>query len=150
MTFDRSLPVTSDPATCWRVLTDVPRLVTWISIVDNAKELAPLDRYSAVLADRVGPFKLRADLGITVSEVDEPHTIRVRAAGEDRQVASRIAVDATLRLRPAEEAGTVIEVTGGYEVTGRVATLGAGMIRQKAAKLLDEFFGHAAAELGGG
>lgn len=32
---------------------------------------------------------------------------------------------------------------------GRVATLGAGVIRQKAAKILDEFFGLAAAELGG-
>src|SRR5262245_45446617 len=118
MTFDRSLPVTSDPAGCWRALTDVPRLVTWISIVDEAKELAPLDRYTAVLADRIGPFKLRADLDITVSEVEEPHTIRVRAAGEDRQVASRIAVDATLRLRPRDNTGdgtgTVIEVTGSY------------------------------------
>lgn len=149
MNFERSLQVTADPATCWGILTDVPQLASWISIVDEAKEISPLERYTAVLADRMGPFKLRADLDIEVSEVDEPHNIRVRAAGEDRQVSSRIAVDATLRLQPGDGAGTVVVVTGGYEVVGKVATLGAGMIRQKAAKILDEFFARASAQLGG-
>jgi carbon monoxide dehydrogenase subunit G len=147
--FERSLQVKADPATCWAVLTDVPHLVSWISIVDEAKEVSPLERYTAVLADRMGPFKLRADLEIVVSEVDEPNNIRVRAAGEDRQVSSRIAVDATLRLAPGDGEGTMIVVTGVYEVIGKVATLGAGMIRQKAAKVLDEFFDRASAQLGG-
>lgn len=147
-TFDRELVVSADPTTCWAVLTDVPRLVGWVSIVDDAKELSRLERYTAVLMDRMGPFKLRADLGIDVSEVQEGSHIRVRAAGEDRQVSSRIGVDATLTLEP-RDGGTAVRVVGSYEVVGRVATLGSGMIKQKAAKILDEFFGRAADELGG-
>jgi carbon monoxide dehydrogenase subunit G len=149
ITFERDLQVSADPAACWAVLTDVPRLVSWISIVDTAQEISKLERYSAVLADRLGPFKLRADLDIALSEVDEPRQVRVRASGEDRQVSSRIGVDATLRLAAADGGGTAIAVTGSYEVVGKVATLGAGMIRQKAAKVLDEFFAQAAKELGG-
>jgi carbon monoxide dehydrogenase subunit G len=149
MTFERELLVTAGPDDSWKVLTDVPRLVSWVTIVDQAKELAYLESYTAVLMDKLGPFKLRADLDITVSEVEVGRRIRVRANGEDRQVASRIGVDALLTLDPAEDGHTRVRVTGTYEVVGRVATLGSGMIKQKAAKIIDEFFTHTAAELGG-
>lgn len=147
-TFSRQLEVTADAATSWAVLTDVPRLVSWVSIVDDAKELAHLERYTAVLLDRIGPFKLRADLDITVSEVEAGRHIRVQASGEDRQVSSRISIDAALVLAQPAGGPTTVNVDGSYEVVGRVATLGAGMIKQKATKILDEFFGRVGDELG--
>jgi carbon monoxide dehydrogenase subunit G len=149
MRFERELLVTASSDHSWKILTDVPRLVSWVTILDDAKEIAPLESYQAVLMDRMGPFKLRADLDISVSEVEVGKQIRVRANGEDRQVSSRIAVDAMLTLDPGEESRTRIRVVGAYEVVGRVATLGSGMIKQKASKIIDEFFAHAAAELGG-
>ena len=150
MTFSRQLTVAADTETAWTTLTDVPRLVQWVSIVDDAKELAPLEKYTAILMDRLGPFKLRADLDISVSEVEAGRHIRVRAAGEDRQVSSRIGIDAVLTLErsAAEGGGTEVRVEGSYEVVGKVATLGAGMIKQKASKTLDEFFDRVAVELG--
>lgn len=146
--FTRELSVGSTVEQCWEVLTDVPRLVDWVSIVEDAREITHLSRYTAVLMDRLGPFKLRADLEIDVNEVEPPNRIRVRAAGEDRQVGSRLAVDAVLSLRPADEGRTSIQITGIYEVTGRVAAMGAGTINKKAQHLLDDFFGRAEAELG--
>jgi carbon monoxide dehydrogenase subunit G len=150
MQFDRDLVVRADPQTCWSVLTDVPKLVGWVSIVDDAKEIAPLDRYTAVLMDRLGPFKLKADLDIEVSDVIVGERIRVRASGEDRQVSSRISIEALLTISELDGAGSQVKVNGSYAVVGRVATMGAGMIRQKAVKILDEFLGHAATELGAG
>jgi carbon monoxide dehydrogenase subunit G len=149
VSFSRDIAVVADPATCWTVLTDVPKLVDWVSIVDDAKEISALEKYTAVLMDRIGPFKLRADLDITVSEVEVQRRIRVHAEGEDRQVSSRIVIDALLTLADEGAAGTLVAVSGRYEVSGKVATMGAGMIRQKATKILDEFFGRTAAELGG-
>jgi uncharacterized protein len=146
--FTRELTVSADPAACFQALTDVPRLVSWVAIVDNAVEHERLASYSAVLLDRLGPFKMRADLDIKLSEVSEPSHLRVQAAGEDRSVASRLGVDATLRLEEAGP-GTRILVKGSYEVVGKVATLGAGTITKKANKILDDFFAHAAQELGG-
>ncbi len=147
-TFSRDLVVTSDPETCWAVLTDVRRLVTWVSVLQDAEEVVPLERYAAVLMDKLGPFKLKADLGIDVSEVEHPRHVRVRAAGEDRQVASRIAVDAVVELLPAEPSGTRVSVNGTYEVVGRVATMGGSTIRKKADKILEEFFSSVQSELG--
>jgi uncharacterized protein len=144
--FTRTLHVPADPAACWMVLTDVGRVAGWVSILGAVKELEPLVSYTAVLEDRLGPFRLRADLAVEVTELRQPERITLRARGEDRQVASRIAVDATLRLAPAKT-GTTVEVAGRYEVTGRVATLGASTIRPKASKVLDEFFAAAEREL---
>jgi carbon monoxide dehydrogenase subunit G len=90
---------------------------------------------------------MRADLDLTV-ETRDPRGLHVSAAGEDRQVASRIAATIDLAIEP-EGAGTSLRVTGKYEVTGKVATLGAGAIRKKGDKILEEFFDNAAKALGG-
>lgn len=146
--FTRELQVNADTEATWRALTDVPVVVSWVSVVDDVRELGYLELYTAVLMDRIGPFKLRAELEIDVSEVEPGRRMRLRASGEDRQVSSRIGIDATLELAGLDGGGSTVSVNGRYEVVGRVATLGAGMIRQKATKILDEFFHHACAALG--
>lgn len=138
--FDRTLQVRAPAESVWGVITDVPLVASWVTVVDDVHERSHLARYDAVLADRVGPFKLSADLDVDVVDVDAPNSIRVRAEGEDRQVASRIQIAATVSLA-SEGEETAIHVEGMYEVTGRVATLGSSMIRAKGEKILDEFFG---------
>lgn len=145
--FSRELQLAKPAESCWAALTDVPTLVSWISVLDQAREIEPLRRYDAVLADKVGPFKLRADLDITVSGVVPGKRALLRAVGEDRQVGSRIVVEAEAGLCDAGT-GTSLVVRGSYEVAGRVATLGAGTIRKKADRLMDEFFDHLMLALG--
>ena len=137
--FHRELSVTSSAEETWAALTDVPRLVSWVSIVEDAEEIEPLARYSAVLMDRLGPFKLRADLDIVMSDVEVGRSLKVRAAGEDRQVGSRLVVEATLTTEPAD-GGTKIVVDGAYEVSGKAASMGSGTINKKAEKIMNGFF----------
>jgi carbon monoxide dehydrogenase subunit G len=144
--FVRELTVSSNLEQCWNVLTDVLRVASWVSIARDVQERERLRSYTAVLEDRLGPFRLRADLDITVSDVKDGERLTVRAEGEDRQVASQIRADAELRLEP-NGGGTRIVVEGSYEVTGRVAMLGASMISAKAQKIVDEFFEQAEKEL---
>jgi uncharacterized protein len=145
--FARTLQVSSDPDKAWETLTDVELMAGWVEIVHDVKEITHLEKYSAVLQDRVGPFKLRADLDVT-AEVPEPgRHIRISASGRDRQVDSRISVSASLAITPGD-AGTTVEVEGKYQITGRVAGLGAGVIKKKADRILDDFFTNAAKALG--
>jgi len=145
--FHRDLTVKASAEDSWAAMIDVPRLVSWVSIVEDAVEIEPLSKYTAVLMDRLGPFKLRADLDVTVSDVNEGSSLKVRAAGEDRQVGSRLLVLADLRVAPQEQGSTIV-VDGVYEVTGKVASMGSGTINKKAQKILDEFFGAAGDALG--
>lgn len=146
--FRREIVSGADRRLAWATLTDVQRIAAWVSIVGDVTEISPMEQYRAVLADRVGPFKLRADLDVRVPELVEGQRIRITAAGEDRQVSSRIAIDATLLLQATDGTPkTRIVVEGRYEVTGRVASMGGGIISQKAEKILEQFFDRAAVEL---
>jgi carbon monoxide dehydrogenase subunit G len=144
--FDREIDVSGDSATTWATLTDVPRVVGWISVVEGAEELEPLSRYTAVLKDKIGMFALRADLDITMSDVVEGRRLRGHADGQDRQVGARIVIDGLIELTP-DGAGTKVRVSGSYDVTGRAATLGASTIRRKGDKVIEQFFGNLSAEL---
>lgn len=144
---ERSLTVTSDRATCWSVLTDVDLLASWVGIVHDVREIEHLTSYKAVLEDKVGPFKLRADLDVTVDVVAEGREITVSASGRDRAVDSKITIDATLVLNDAGEAGTEIDVKGRYQVTGKAASMGGGIIRKKGDRVVDDFFENATKRL---
>jgi carbon monoxide dehydrogenase subunit G len=144
--FARTIEVSADTATCWSVLTDVQRVAGWVSFVGSVAEHERLRSYAVVLEDRMGLLRLRADVAVEVTDRRDRELLTLRAEGEDRQVGSRIRVDATLRLAPVGT-GATVTVDGTYEVTGPVAALGAAMIHGKAKKLLDEFFRAAAREL---
>jgi carbon monoxide dehydrogenase subunit G len=144
--FERSLDVGRSPAECWGVLTDVHKVANWVSVVGEVDEIDHLQSYRAVLEDQFGPFKLRADLDITVTDLDEGKSIAFRAKGEDRAVSTSIVVDGTLALQSAES-GTTIHVKGRWNVIGTVATMGSGTIHKKADTIMEEFFTAAEAEL---
>ena len=144
--FAKTIRLGAGPDVVWDAVNDVRRLASWVSIAREVRDVDPPRRYAALLEDRLGPFAMRADLDITVER--DGRKMRVAASGEDRQVASRISATIELAVEP-DGTGTSLAVTGRYEVTGKVATLGAGAIRKKGDKILQEFFDSAAKELGG-
>jgi carbon monoxide dehydrogenase subunit G len=146
--FARTIRLDARPDAVRASVLDVRRVASWLSIVREVRDVEPPRRYAALLEDRMGPFALRADLDVAV-DASDPGALHVSASGEDRQVASRITATIDLELAP-QDGGTLLAVKGRYEITGRVATLGAGAIRKKGDRLLEEFFANAARELGGG
>jgi uncharacterized protein len=140
--FHETLTVAAPPGAVWRVVRDVPGVLGWISIVGGVTEVEPDVRYRVLLADRLGPFRLRADLDVVVEERVDGKRIRAHGDGEDRQVGSRLVVDVLLEVAP-DGVGSRLDVRGSYEVTGRPAALGAPSIRKKAGKILEEFFARA-------
>lgn len=145
--FAKTIRLDASPDAAWQAINDVRRVASWLSIVREVRDVEPPRRYAALLEDRIGPFAMRADLDVVVERTDG-RQMRVAASGEDRQVASRIAATIELALRPDGD-GTSLEAKGRYEVTGKVATLGAGAIRKKGDRILEEFFASASNELGG-
>ena len=145
--FDRTIEVNAQPTQIWDRILELDCIAGWVNIIRDVEELEHLATYTAVLTDSLGPFKMSADLDITVTEQQHPVLISLTADGEDRQVGSRIWVEAFLELEP-KEVGARLRFHGEYEVTGRVATLGASMIRTKATAMLDKFEAGARKEFG--
>jgi carbon monoxide dehydrogenase subunit G len=126
----------------WAIVSDIPTVLSWISIVEAVEEVEPGERFGVVLADKLGPFKLRADVNVVVGEREPGSSIRARGDGEDRQIGSRLVIEVALALEE-RDGSTQLDLSGSYEVTGRPASLGAGAIRKKAANILAEFFASA-------
>ena len=139
--------MSASPEKAWSTILDFPRVASWLAVVRDLKEIEPLRRYTTVLEDRVGPFAMRADLAIEVTADTAAKRLRVSGSGEDRQVASRISAALAIAVVPRDGASEIV-VTGKYEITGRIATLGAGAIRKKGDKVLEDFFGNLTKELG--
>jgi uncharacterized protein len=137
--FRDTLQLPARAGAVWEVVSEIPTVLSWISIVESVEETAPGSGYRVVLADKLGPFKLRADVDVVVTDREERKSIRARGAGEDRQIGSRLIIEVALVLEEQGEV-TQVDVSGSYEVTGRPASLGAGSIRKKAADILVEFF----------
>ena len=135
------------PETIWAAILDFPKVASWLTVVRDLKELEPRRRYTTLLEDRVGPFAMRADLAIDVTVDDAARKLHVAGSGEDRQIASRISATLDLAVSGAAS-GSDLAVSGRYEITGRIATLGAGAIRKKGDKVLEDFFTNLARELG--
>ena len=150
---DRAFVVDAARDEVWPRLLDVQSVASWLPIMHSVTEVSSggsgIDgsSFRAAFEDRVGPFSLRADLRIEVAGVREPEEVSIRARGEDRQIRSRIMIDATAHLSDAGSGRTRVRLSGDYEITGRVATLGAGVIRSKASKLIDTFCTNAAVGL---
>jgi carbon monoxide dehydrogenase subunit G len=140
--FHETIQLTAQPDAVWATVSDIPTVLSWISIVEGVDVVEPDTRFRVVLADKLGPFKLRADLNVVVGERAPGSRIRARGDGEDRQIGSRLIVEVALTLEE-RGASTQLDVAGSYEVTGRPASLGAGAIRKKAANILAEFFASA-------
>ena len=152
---DREFMVEAPRDEVWPRLLDVQAVASWLPIMHSVTEVSPgpasIDgsSFQAAFEDKVGPFSLRADLHIEVAGVRDTEEVSIRARGEDRQIRSRIMIDAAARLSDAGPGRTRVRLTGSYEITGRVATLGAGIIRSKASKLVDTFCINAARGLAG-
>jgi carbon monoxide dehydrogenase subunit G len=143
----RTVHVAARAETAWSTLLDFSRVASWLRVVRDLREVERMRRYTCVLEDRVGPFSLRADLAIDVAADERERRLKVSGSGEDRQVASRISAALDLAVVP-QDSGSDIVVNGRYEITGRIATLGAGAIRKKGDKVLQDFFSNATRELG--
>ena len=144
--FHETIQFTAQPDAVWAIVSDIPTVLSWISVVEAVEELEPDTQFRVVLADKLGPFKLRADLNVVVAERDPGANIRARGDGEDRQIGSRLVIEVALALEE-RDGSTQLDVSGSYEVTGRPASLGAGAIRKKASNVLAEFFAAAGRSL---
>lgn len=145
---DRTVRLPASADATWSTLVDFERVASWLAVVRDVREIEPLKRYTTVLQDRVGPFAMKADLAIDVAADPATRTLRVSGSGEDRQIASRISASLDVTVVP-ESDGCTLRVKGRYEITGRIATLGASAIRKKGDKVLEDFFTKATHELGG-
>lgn len=145
----RSSEVRADPLVAWSFVRDVARLS---ACIPNVSDLAAIEldhRFSAVVADQIGPFKLSVPVQIELQAIDQPHRITAELTGNDSRGQARIKGLLEARIESREpEIGSRIALSMRMEVLGKLASLGAAPMRRRADDIFSKFARCVEAQLG--
>lgn len=138
MQFQHAIPIAASPEQVWAFLWDVERLARCIPGCQEARTIEPHQRYSALVADRVGPLKVKIPLDLVVQSSEELRGLHVVASGKDPALGSSVRVDIKASLRP-DAPGTVLDLAVDASVSGKIAGLGFGLFKRKFDDIMTQF-----------
>lgn len=143
----KTAEVVASPEAAWELIRDVQRLTDCIPNVSNFKVLEEDRRYAAVVADKVGPFRIQVPVRIEVQSIEEPRRIVAEVAGNDNRGQARVRGKLEATVEPSGN-GALLTLAMRMEVLGRLAALGAAPMRRRADEIFSEFVRRLQAQLG--
>lgn len=132
-----SMPVGLDEA--WDFVWQTERLAACLPGCVGVDIIEPGKTYLAHMEDRIGPYRIEADLDVVVLESEPRERIRMRASGKDKRLGTSQRITMDVRLRPVSPTETSLDVDGDVEVLGKVATLGQFAIKRKVGDVIKKF-----------
>jgi carbon monoxide dehydrogenase subunit G len=147
MNFRMDLEIPAPPDSIWPIFFDVARIASLIPGCEQVEEKEPLALYSAVMKQKIGPFRMEAPAEVRVEEMHAPSRLKARARGRDKFTGTTMDVALDVQLAPASE-GTQLVVDAALAVAGRLASLGYPVVKKKAEEMFTEFEKRLRAELG--
>ena len=148
MRIDNSFFVPAGLEQSWKIVTDVPSLV---SCMPGAQltEVAPDGAYRGVARVKIGPVQLQFNGEARLYDVDaRAHTMKVRSRASDAKGRGTVASEMAFAL-VAEGERTRVDVLTDLTLTGAVAQYGrgAGLIREVANQFTKDFAANLASKV---
>jgi carbon monoxide dehydrogenase subunit G len=147
---DAVLPATA--AQLWEIFFDVKRVAALIPGCEDVVEVEPLQEFSAVMKQKIGPFKLEVPTRIVIESHVPQRQVIMQANGSDRFTGTTIDVRMEVDLEQQAEQGEPacrLGVQASMQVAGRLASLGYPIVRKRSEELFAEFERRLRAELTG-
>jgi len=147
MEFQMAADLSRPPEQVWPVMVDIARIAGCIPGCEKVEEREHLADYSAVMKQKLGPFKIEVPATITVEEHQEPQLVRACATGMDKLTRTTFRVELEVKLAPLDSQGCRLAVVANLQVAGRLASLGHSVIKKRAEENFAEFERRFRAEL---
>jgi carbon monoxide dehydrogenase subunit G len=147
---DANLPATA--AQLWDIFFDVQRVATLIPGCEDVVEVEPLKVFSAVMKQKIGPFKLEVPTRITIESHTMQRQVVLVAAGSDKFTGTTIDVKMQVDLQEQREGDDVqcrLAIDASMQVAGRLASLGYPIVKKRSEELFGEFQRRLRLELSG-
>jgi len=132
---EQVLPCPVDKA--WELVMDPATLQACIPGCESLSQDAD-EKFSAVVAIKIGPVKARFNGEVQLSDLQPPHSCRISGKGTGG-IAGFAQGGASIQLQKHPE-GTLLTYDVDAQVGGKIAQLGARLIDSTAKKLVLEFF----------
>jgi carbon monoxide dehydrogenase subunit G len=130
--------VAASRETVWKYLSDLPGLAPLLPGCDVI-EPAGDGPYRVAAQAKVGPIKFRLDGKLAVVESLAGESLKLRVEGQDRLTGSHLRVLMGFRLVPMSEGETEVRHSADVVVSGRLGTIGQGIMHETVATMLEEF-----------
>jgi carbon monoxide dehydrogenase subunit G len=138
MEFQHNVEIAASPAQVWAFLWDVEQLARCIPGCQEAKVIEPHRHYTALIADRVGPLKVKMPLDLVVVASEDGKSLHVVGNGKDSALGSGVRIDIVATLSP-EATGTLLALKVEASVSGKIAGLGFGLFKRKFDDIMTQF-----------
>lgn len=144
---NRTLMLEANQREAWRLLRDTKRLAGLMPGVEGITSEngvsggagSAVEKHVADVAEKVGPFRLKLKLAVTILRAEEPSLIEAELSGADAKSENRLSGTLRAELKEHGSATTLLSVDAAVEVIGKLAALGAAPIRKKADELFEQF-----------
>src|SRR3954452_7310318 len=149
MRFENSFDVDAPIEQVWDALLDVERVappVPGAQVLERTGE----DAYKVAIKVKVGPMSMTYRGEVEITERDEAaHRAVMKARAKESRGQGTADADVTMQLR-GEDGRTSATVTTDVALSGRVATMGQGVLQDVSGRLVGTFADTLAAMLAGG
>jgi carbon monoxide dehydrogenase subunit G len=135
--FETVLP--TPPPRVWTFMTDIQRMASCIPGCERIETQEWMKSYSAVMKQKIGPFKLEVPAQIAVEDYKEPSFVRAAATGKDKFTGTTLNVSLHVTVDPVDDKSSKFAVSATLNVAGRLASLGYSVIKKKAEENFVEF-----------
>jgi carbon monoxide dehydrogenase subunit G len=144
-----NLELAAAGADVWLLLRDTERVARLVPGVQSVEpmESPGKEAYRVQVMEKVGPFKVTMKLEVAVSETVEMEVLGATLKGGDATGLSRATGTLRVELTPSA-AGTSMRIVVNVEVLGKLAALGASVIRRRVTELFNEFGQRVVVEFG--
>jgi hypothetical protein len=139
MEFEDSVTVEADKEHLWEMISDPEMLV---SCVPGAKEVERISEteYSGVIERGLGGITVALNGEVEITEMDAPDHLEAEATGEDKKTNSRLDATAQMHMNATGETQTELEYYIDLDFTGRLASLGARIVKRKISSDIQTYF----------
>lgn len=142
-----NLNITAPLADVWRLLRDTQRFAGLVPGVEQIVRIEPSEKeaYRVRVTEKVGPFKVTMKLEVTIDEILDFSRLCAAVKGGDGMGLSRATGPIRVDLNPSDT-GTSMVLTVNIEILGKLAALGAPVVRRRVNELFGVFAQRFAAE----
>ncbi|WP_409300010.1 CoxG family protein [Peribacillus sp. SCS-155] len=139
MQIEHTIQLSANPDTVWNWVNAIERVATCIPGVEQMAAIEPGKQYNAVATDKVGPFKVSFPMELSVVEAEQP-MMKIKAKGQDKYTKTLVHLNMFVQVNPdAAGNGTELKLDVDYQMKGKLATLGQGMVNRKFTEKVDAF-----------
>jgi len=149
MRFENEFSVDAPLEQVWDTLLDVERVAPTVPGAQVLEQTGD-DAYKVAIKVKVGPMSMTYRGEVEITERDEAsHTAKMKARAKESRGQGTADADVTMVLR-GDDGRTSATVTTEVELSGKVATMGQGVLQDVSGRLVQTFAQNLAAMLEGG